>query len=54
MEFLFMKILLNNLGNIFSQEETEELFKISNLNDEGELDYVKFIEFWKEYRRTHH
>ena len=48
------KFLLNNLGNIFSKEETEELFKISNLNDEGELDYVKFIEFWKEYRRTHH
>jgi Ca2+-binding EF-hand superfamily protein len=48
------RFLLNNLGNIFSKEETEELFKISNLNDEGELDYVKFIEFWKEYRRTHH
>ena len=48
------RFLLNNLGNIFSKEETEELFRISNLNDEGELDYVKFIEFWKEYRRTHH
>ena len=41
------RFLLNNLGNIFSKEETEELFKISNLNDEGELDYVKFIELCK-------
>ena len=45
---------VSNLGNIFSQEETDELFKVCNLSDDGQLDYVKFMEFWKEYRRTHH
>jgi Ca2+-binding EF-hand superfamily protein len=42
------------MGNAFTKEETDSVFQIGNLNEDEELDYMKFIEFWKKYRKHHH
>ena len=48
------KYIISHMGNAFTKEETDSVFQIGNLNEDDELDYMKFIEFWKKYRKHHH
>lgn len=42
------KHILMDLGQKFSEEEVNELFKESDLNKDGNLDYREFVTFWQE------
>ena len=48
------KYIITHMGNAFTKEETDSVFQIGNLNEDEELDYMQFIEFWKKYRKHHH
>ena len=41
------RYILTELGDKFTQEECDLLFKECNLDKNGELDYVDFINFWR-------
>ena len=41
------KYILTQMGDKFSQEELDALFKECNLDINGILDYQDFINFWK-------
>ena len=41
------KHILCNLGDKFSLEETNEIFKEADLNHDGKLDYREFVQFWR-------
>ena len=41
------KHILTNLGDKFSEDEVEEVFREANLKGDGKLNYVDFVEFWK-------
>lgn len=42
------KHILMDLGQKFSEEEVNDLFKESDLNKDGNLDYREFVTFWQE------
>ena len=39
--------ILTNLGDRFSDEEVNEIFREANLTDESTLNYEEFVQFWK-------
>ena len=41
------KHILCTLGDKFSPEEVDEIFKEADLNHDGKLDYKEFVDFWK-------
>lgn len=41
------KHILTTLGDKFSSDEVDEVFREANLKPDGRLDYVDFVEFWK-------
>ncbi len=41
------KHILTTLGDKFTEEEVEEVFREANLRGDGKLNYVEFVEFWK-------
>lgn len=41
------KHILMNLGNKFTEEETLEIFNEADLDHDGRIDYVEFVDFWK-------
>ena len=43
------KYILTQMGDKFSQEELDTLFKECDLDINGQLDYQDFINFWKKY-----
>ena len=43
------KYILTQMGDKFSQEEFDTLFKECNLDINGVLDYQDFINFWKKH-----
>ena len=43
------KYLLTQMGDKFTDEELNLLFKESDLDINGTLDYQDFINFWKKY-----
>ena len=43
------KYILTQMGDKFSDEEFEALFKECNLDINGVLDYQDFINFWKKH-----
>ena len=47
------KYIISHLGNKFSKEETDSVFEIGKLKENEEMDFVKFIEYWKQYRKLH-
>lgn len=42
------KHILMDLGQKFTEEEVNEIFSESDLNQDGNLDYREFVEFWQE------
>ena len=42
------KHILTDLGNKFSEEEVEEMFKEVDLDRDGNISYKEFVEFWQE------
>lgn len=42
------KHILTNLGDRFTDEEVNEIFKEADLNHDGRLDYEEFVAFWRE------
>ena len=42
------KHILMDLGQKFTKEEVNEIFSESDLNQDGNLDYREFVEFWQE------
>lgn len=42
------KHILVNLGDRFTEEEVEEIYKEADLNHDGKLDYREFVNFWKD------
>ena len=41
------KHILCNLGDKFTAEEANEIFKEADLDHDGKLDYREFVDFWK-------
>ena len=41
------KSILMNFGGDFTEREVEEIFRESDLNNDGKLAYAEFIEIWK-------
>ena len=39
--------ILCELGDKFSNQECEEVFKEADLNNDGELQYREFVQFWR-------
>ena len=47
------KYIISHLGNAMSKIDVENVFKIANLNEDEQMDYMNFIEFWKKFRKQH-
>jgi calmodulin len=41
------RYILTSLGDRFSEEEVDEVFKEADLNEDGKLDFREFVDFWK-------
>jgi calmodulin len=41
------KYILTSLGDRFTEQEVEEVFKEADLDHDGNLDYNEFVDFWK-------
>ena len=49
-----LKFIIMSLGDIFSKEEVEQCFKIFKLDEDGDIEYIKFIEYWRNYQNNKH
>lgn len=43
------RYILTKLGESFTDQEVDTLFRECDLNDDGRLDYEEFIEFWRKH-----
>lgn len=43
------RYILTKLGERFTDQEVDTLFRECDLNDDGRLDYEEFIEFWRKH-----
>lgn len=41
------KHILTTLGDKFTEDEVDEVFREANLRGDGKLNYVEFVDFWK-------
>jgi len=41
------KHILTTLGDKFTEDEVDEVFREANLKGDGKLNYVEFVDFWK-------
>ncbi len=46
------RIILTKMGKMFTNSEVDKFFKICRIDNEDNIDYRKFINFWKEYKIT--
>ena len=43
------RYILTQLGEKFTDQEVDTLFKECDLDDDGKLEYAEFIEFWRKH-----
>ena len=41
------KFILTKMGDKLPEEDAERVFKLADLNHDGVLDFVEFVDFWK-------